>query len=359
MLRFYLFFSICLHILLLGIVSIIISQSPVDISWSEKRFRVDVQKRAAAKPLSPSKQPDTSPIKQRKRQPLRSQEILAPPTTLQKVQQETFVNIPPPVPGSPLILKKLSPNDQSTKNMTSPIRESVAAARAFPTPIPTIAPTPIPTTIPTPIPTAAPTPIPTAVPTPIPTAVPTPIPTAVPTPIPTAVPTPIPTTAPTPVPTQPAAIPTKIQEPPQQTQTVRKPRIPRPTATTPPLSSPAPAAGSITSPESKSSPLPSQEEKTFLKQYLQEVAAKINAVKHYPRRARKKGWEGTVVITLHILPTGRVEKVVLATGSRYDTLNKAALQAIEKAQPFPKFSQGVSLKSISVKVPIQFTLETR
>ncbi len=343
MLRFYLFFSIFLHILLLGIVSIIISQSPVDISWSEKRFRVDVQKRAAAKPLSPSKQPDTSPIKQRKRQPLRSQEILAPPPTLQKVQQETFVNIPPPVPGSPRILKKLSPNDQSTKNMTSPIRESVAAARAFPTLIPTIAPTPIPTTIPTPIPTAAPTPIPTAVPTPIPTAVPTPIPTV----------------APTPVPTQPAAIPTKIQEPPQQTQTVRKPRIPRPTATTPPLSTPVPAAGSITSPESKSSPLPSQEEKTFLKQYLQEVAAKINAVKHYPRRARKKGWEGTVVIALHILPTGRVEKVVLATGSRYDTLNKAALQAIEKAQPFPKFSQGVSLKSISVKVPIQFTLETR
>jgi protein TonB len=79
-------------------------------------------------------------------------------------------------------------------------------------------------------------------------------------------------------------------------------------------------------------------------------------VKQYPRNAREEGWEGSVVIKLQILPTGKVERMELAEKSQYEILNEAALQAINKAQPFPKFYRGLTLQSITVNVPIQFTL---
>jgi protein TonB len=160
---------------------------------------------------------------------------------------------------------------------------------------------------------------------------------------------------PTSVPTAPDHVSASLPEPKEQPPPVEMPGST--TATTVVPSSPSlPGNESGVQEIDRST---TQREKTLLNRYLQEVAAKIHAVKQYPRNARKEGWEGTVVIKLHILPTGKVEKIELAEKSQYDVLNEAALQAITKAQPFPKFYRGLTLQSMIVKVPIQFTLETR
>lgn len=349
MLRLSLFFSVCLHILLLGVASVLVSQQTTHESPMEKRFRVGLRKSIAAKSETPVQKFDKAPFTHSKRQLPQFQELALPPSTLQKTHQKKPVEKPSIIPVSSRILKKHSPNVPTIRNMPSTIQDFVVEAHEFPTPIPTKKPGPVPIKKPTPVPTTEPTPV-----------------------------------------------PAEIAETREQPQPVEMSDIPTPTATTPPRPSPTPVVKSVALSESDVPPTPlhtstaatpatpaadsqyhekteattvkkpetrsvehaaTQQEKALLKRYLQEVAAKINSVKRYPRRARRKGWEGTVVIKLYILATGEVEKAVLVEKSEYDMLNDAALQAITKAQPFPEFQQDLTLQSIIVNVPIQFTLK--
>jgi len=314
---------VCLHIALLGVASLILSQDLRNESPIEKKFRVGLRKNTAAKAVSSYRQADKS-FKPSEQKLPQTREFPQQHSRLQKTQKVKMLAMRPSFPDPIRVLKKRPLDVHYVQNVTPRDQEFVAVAHEFPTPIPTPKPTP------------APTPLPNS------------------------------------IPEKPTPIPTKIPEPKEQIQPVKMPVVSSPTATASPVS-PLPAIAQSTSvhnqnqektgvttvkePESKEAKRSTtQQEKTLLKQYLQEVAAKINAVKKYPRNARRKGWEGTVVIKLSILPTGKVEKVVIANKSQYNALNKAALQAIEKAQPFPEFYQGLTSQSIIVNVPIQFTL---
>ncbi|MEH2159551.1 MAG: protein kinase [Nostoc sp.] len=130
-------------------------------------------------------------------------------------------------PGSNVLLKVLSPNEQPLDKNTQPVTayegillvtgrytieltmpSGVAESNynlnlSLEKPVkltPTQTPTLIPTETPFPIPTQTPIPIPTATPIPIPTETPIPIPTQTPIPIPTQTPIPIPTQTPIPTP---------------------------------------------------------------------------------------------------------------------------------------------------------------
>jgi protein TonB len=316
MLRLSFFLSACLHIVLLGVVSVIVSQHPTHELQTEKRFRINLQKNvvttaAASSSVTSSGQPESETrLKRSARLLPPSQEFSRTQSPLQKAQQRKPVKIQPLVPMPSQVLRKPSPNIQTTRMMTPKIQEFVAKARDFPTPMP-----------------AKPTPV---------------------------------QAKPTPILTVPNRVSASLPETKAQLQPVETPDISTPSAIIPPASSPqvgfAPTNYKDTGGDTVKEPEP---QKTLLNRYLQEVTAKINAVKQYPRRARKEGWEGTVVIKLQILPTGKVETMVLAEKSPYEILNEAALQAITKAQPFPKFYRGLTLRAITVNVPIQFTLEKR
>jgi periplasmic protein TonB len=53
-----------------------------------------------------------------------------------------------------------------------------------------------------------------------------------------------------------------------------------------------------------------------------------NAPPRYPLLARRKGWEGTVVIEIHVSGSGRVEQARVEKSSGYAILDGAALGAI-------------------------------
>ena len=412
MLRVSFFLSVCLHLVLLGVASVIIAQRAMPELPVEKRFRVNLQENvdttaglsSAADPsaggssfgppdgdtrlkhsersLPPSREFSPEATK-RGEFPSElslppSQAFSLPQSPLQKTQRVKPEEIQPRIPTTlPPLLKKQSPNVQTTQTLAPTMPEFVAQARDFPTPIPTKR-KPIP---------AKSTPIP-GKPTPI-LAKPTPIP-AHPAPL-LAKSTPIPTDL-TSISAESTRIPAGISETREQPQPVETqdistltainspgilPSVARSgsssqsdvtpsaqhgsptTGTTPGSSSNFEGTGGNTGngPGSQGNDrLKTPREKTLLNQYLQEVAAKIKAVQQYPRNAREEGWEGTVVIKLQILLTGKVEKVALIEKSQYEILNEAALQAINKAQPFPKFYRGLTLQSITVNVPIQFTL---
>jgi protein TonB len=63
-----------------------------------------------------------------------------------------------------------------------------------------------------------------------------------------------------------------------------------------------------------------------------------------------------VVIETVISSSGEVGRLSVIEPSRYPVLEKAAIKAIEKAQPFPQFPEGLSRESIAITIPIHFLL---
>jgi protein TonB len=79
------------------------------------------------------------------------------------------------------------------------------------------------------------------------------------------------------------------------------------------------------------------------------VILKIESVKKYPEQAKAMQKEGSVTVQFVVSLSGTVKDIQVIEPSRYDILNKAALQAVRDASPFPKppgrfFSEDVLLQ---------------
>lgn len=70
--------------------------------------------------------------------------------------------------------------------------------------------------------------------------------------------------------------------------------------------------------------------------------------KFYPPRARRNGWEGTVVLDVLVAPDGTCAEASILSSSGHDVLDKAALRMIRSA----RFSHGPG----RVRQPIDFSL---
>ena len=76
----------------------------------------------------------------------------------------------------------------------------------------------------------------------------------------------------------------------------------------------------------------------------------------YPAVAIRRGYEGTVVLNVYVLPGGEPEEVTVFKSSGYKVLDKAALKAVERWKFVPA-QRGFKAVSSWVKVPIEFRLE--
>jgi protein TonB len=73
----------------------------------------------------------------------------------------------------------------------------------------------------------------------------------------------------------------------------------------------------------------------------------------YPYLARRMGWEGEVLLSFRLNPTGEVEEIKVLKSSGYEVLDKSAVNAVKRASKhFPRPQQIVL-----IKLPIQFKLE--
>jgi TonB family protein len=68
---------------------------------------------------------------------------------------------------------------------------------------------------------------------------------------------------------------------------------------------------------------------------LSSILRKLEAAKRYPRMARKMGIEGTAVVRFKLEPEGRVEAVEVVDSSGSEILDKASLETVRAAAPFP------------------------
>ena len=83
---------------------------------------------------------------------------------------------------------------------------------------------------------------------------------------------------------------------------------------------------------------------------------KVNPPPRYPAAARRRGQQGTVVLSVHVDEHGRVSNLWLFESSGHISLDTAALQAV-KDWIFEPGMQGGSTVAMWVNVPVRFELK--
>jgi len=76
----------------------------------------------------------------------------------------------------------------------------------------------------------------------------------------------------------------------------------------------------------------------------------------YPKLARKRGYQGTVILKVLVNSQGRVEDVLLDVSSNHAILDRAALNSVKKWS-FEPGSRGDQKTDMWVKVPVTFRLQ--
>jgi periplasmic protein TonB len=83
---------------------------------------------------------------------------------------------------------------------------------------------------------------------------------------------------------------------------------------------------------------------------------KINPPPNYPKTAKRRGYQGKVVVSVYVDDQGRVEKLWLFESSGYNILDNSVLEAVKEwiFEPGMKGDQKVAMW---VKVPVRFELK--
>lgn len=84
---------------------------------------------------------------------------------------------------------------------------------------------------------------------------------------------------------------------------------------------------------------------------------KVNPKPRYPMLARRKGYEGTILLRVLVLKSGGVGKVELEKSSGYEILDESALKAVKGWVFLPGKKNGQPIPSW-VTVPIKFQLNS-
>ncbi len=94
----------------------------------------------------------------------------------------------------------------------------------------------------------------------------------------------------------------------------------------------------------------------FLESYKRVIYQKIYEARRYPVRSRLNREEGPVTVRFVILDDGSVEGLSVMESSGHSLLDRAALEAVERAAPFPPLAGDAGLSRLPVVVPVRFTL---
>jgi periplasmic protein TonB len=85
------------------------------------------------------------------------------------------------------------------------------------------------------------------------------------------------------------------------------------------------------------------------------VYSALQATFVYPRRARLRGWQGTVVIALRVLPDGAVTDVQVSNSSGIGVLDDAAMRSIS-ALHIPEAVAWMNGRALAMQIPVEYRL---
>ncbi|MEH6651540.1 MAG: energy transducer TonB [Motiliproteus sp.] len=85
----------------------------------------------------------------------------------------------------------------------------------------------------------------------------------------------------------------------------------------------------------------------------QQLLRALNRYFRYPLKARRKGWQGEVVLRVQLSERGVVREVLLSQSSGYKALDRAALKSMNQVQAIQQLALNGEL---SVEVPVSYRL---
>ena len=92
--------------------------------------------------------------------------------------------------------------------------------------------------------------------------------------------------------------------------------------------------------------------------YLSQIAAWIDANKRYPTAAKKVKEEGVVLISFSIDRNGNLLASSIKDSSGHSRLDQSALATLARAAPFPPIPEFIDSDTLSIAVPIEYSLIT-
>jgi periplasmic protein TonB len=93
-----------------------------------------------------------------------------------------------------------------------------------------------------------------------------------------------------------------------------------------------------------------------LDNYLTLLREKIDRYKNYPLMARKSRQQGVVLVEFNLSKEGHLKDCQLKKSCGYRLLDRAALQAVKAAAPFPDVPSTIELNMTSFIVPVRFVI---
>ena len=134
-----------------------------------------------------------------------------------------------------------------------------------------------------------------------------------------------------------------------------------PTAPTKPATPPVRESGASTKQELASTlNSPDSRQKTqhnAQRNYLLgEVQNRLSRYLTYPRNARRRGWQGEVMVAFHITDLGILNNVRLAKSSGYSLLDRSAIAAINKLGNIALPEKMKPLQAMDLLLPVSYQL---
>lgn len=90
--------------------------------------------------------------------------------------------------------------------------------------------------------------------------------------------------------------------------------------------------------------------------YLEALANALHRHKRYPRKARRRDEQGTVMLSFVIERDGRLVDRRIATSSGFDRLDHAALATLHRLDRFQPIPEALGRERWPISVPIEFRL---
>lgn len=93
--------------------------------------------------------------------------------------------------------------------------------------------------------------------------------------------------------------------------------------------------------------------------YFARLMGTLQRNKRYPKEAKKKKEQGTVMLQFSINKRGDVIAANIAESSGHLLLDEAALQMLRKASPLPSIPDSLAQQQLEITIPVEYSLITK